>query len=59
MASDSGCIVNDNLQRKPQRSWRCRGSCGLVGLEEGMPRPYAFASLPPSCSVTQPNARLS
>ena len=59
MASDSCCIVDDNLQQKAQRSWRCWDSCGLVGLEQGMPRPYACASLPPSCSVTLPNARLS
>ena len=33
MASDFYCIVDDNLQQKTLRSWRCRGPCGLVGLE--------------------------
>ena len=33
MASDSCCIVNDYFQQKTERSWRCRGSRGLVGLE--------------------------
>ena len=33
MASNSCCIVQDNFQQNTQRSWRCRGSCGLVGLE--------------------------
>ena len=33
MASDSGCIVHDNFQQNTPCSWRCRGSCGLVGLE--------------------------
>ena len=59
MASDSCRIVHDNFQHKAQRSWRSRGSCGLVGLEKGIQRPYACASLPRGCSVTQPNARPS
>ena len=59
LASDSCCNVHDNFQQKTQRSRRCRGSCGLVRLAMGMQRPYGYASLPPSCSVTQPNARRS
>ena len=35
MASEPCCIVDDNFQQKTERSWRCRGSCGLVGLELG------------------------
>ena len=59
MASDSYCNVHDNFQQKAQRSRRCRGSCGLVGLALGMQRPYGYASFPPSCSLTQLNARRS
>ena len=33
MASDSCFIVNDNFQQKAQRSWRCRGSSGLLALK--------------------------
>ena len=37
--------------QKTQRSWRCRGSCGLVGLVWEHAKTCANASLPPRRSV--------
>ena len=47
MASDSCCIVDDKLQQKTQRSWRCRGSCGLRGVRVGHAKTICMC-IPPS-----------
>ena len=43
------CMLH--VLQKTQRSWRCRGSCGLVGLVWEHAKTCAYASLPPRRSV--------
>ena len=58
MAGAFCCICRDNFQQKAQRSWRCRGLCGLVKLDLGMQRHMTCIS-PSKLQHAQPNAELT